>query len=551
MHAHPSLSVLFASAHCSKHLKLLFEYLQNLPHLHLDLLPDVPEEIGAWDVVVTEADSFIDHWEGRLEDYVRCGGGWLHLAGTQTHRMPEPLGVRPNPQGPLCELRVLFDRCDHPLSARLPDAIYVQEYFNPLALEADDVEMILYADWHFGHSAVLVQRPYAQGMAACSTLLDLGHPVVQQIYYRLIRTLGQGPQPSASLGVGLLGYAPSVGRYHGQGIMATPGLALTTACDLSQERLSRARDDFPEIGVCDSADALGEDPDVDLVIIATPPNTHARLATRMMAAGKHVVVEKPLALNQRETAAMGDAAALHGVHLSCHQNRRWDVDYRTIHNLLAEGQIGDLFYLETFVGGFSHPCGYWHSDMGVSGGTAFDWGGHYIDWIIGLCGHRIAEVIGTRHKRVWHDVTNADQERIQIRFENGVEAEFMHSDIAAVRKPKWYVLGTRGAIVGQWQDVTEYEIDPVHYFHRHDIPATEMPPDLTIIRSDGLGNRTLVRPALAERLPFGFHANLADHLLTGEPLAAPLEDSMKVVTVLEAAARSMDNGGRVEVLNGG
>jgi predicted dehydrogenase len=148
-------------------------------------------------------------------------------------------------------------------------------------------------------------------------------------------------------------------------------------------------------------------------------------------------------------------------------------------------------------------------------------------------------------------VTNADQERIQIRFENGVEAEFMHSDIAAVRKPKWYVLGTRGAIVGQWQDVTEYEIDPVHYFHRHDIPATEMPPDLTIIRSDGLGNRTLVRPALAERLPFGFHANLADHLLTGEPLAAPLEDSMKVVTVLEAAARSMDNGGRVEVLNGG
>ena len=126
----------------------------------------------------------------------------------------------------------------------------------------------------------------------------------------------------------------------------------------------------------------------------------------------------------------------------------------------------------------------------------------------------------------------------------------MHSDIAAVRKPKWYLLGTHGAIVGHWQNVTEYEIDPVHYFYRHDIPATEMPPTLTIMRSDGVGKDTQLRPALADRLPFGFHANIADHLLTGEPLIAPLEDSMKVVAVLEAAARSMENRGRAEVLDG-
>ncbi len=550
MITHASLSVLIAGGHGNPRFRKLYTYLNHLPHIHLDLLPDIPDEIGRWDVVITDTQDYKSQWEGLLEAYLRDGGGWLHFAGPQAGKVPDQFGVQTSPEGPDCELRVLFDQPGHPLSSRLPDAIYVKEYFNPLDLLADDVQMLLYADWHFDHRAVLVQRPYAQGMAACSTLQDLEHPVLQQIFYRLIRTLGQGPLPTNALGVGLLGYAPSVGRYHGQGIMQTPGLALKAVCDLSRERLGAAGQAFPEIGVHESAEALGSDPDVDLVIVATPPNTHARLAIEMMAAGKHVVVEKPLALSKREAHAMAEAADLHGVHLSCHQNRRWDMDYRTIQKALAEDQIGELFYLETFVGGFSHPCGYWHSDIAVSGGTTFDWGGHYIDWIIGLCGHRITEVIGTRHKRVWHDVTNADQERIQIRFDNGLEAEFMHSDIAAARKPKWYLLGTRGAIVGHWQDITEYEIDPVHYFRRHDIPATEMPPDLTIIRRDSAGSRTRLRPALAPRLPFGFHANIADHLLTGESLVAPLEDSMKVVAVLEAAARSMRRGGRVEVLDG-
>ena len=128
--------------------------------------------------------------------------------------------------------------------------------------------------------------------------------------------------------------------------------------------------------------------------------------------------------------------------------------------------------------GFEHPCGYWHSHDTISGGTTYDWGGHYLDWVVSLIPDRVTSVIGTRQDRVWHDVTNADQERIQIRFAGGQEADFIHSDIAAVRKPKWYLLGTEGAIIGHWRDVTAYETDPVLYYHRHDIPATEMPAGL-------------------------------------------------------------------------
>ena len=322
-------------------------------------------------------------------------------------------------------------------------------------------------------------------------------------------------------------------------------------CDSNPERLTEARHDFADAKTYESAHQLVEDPEVDLVIIATPPNSHAELCLQMMAGGKHVVCEKPLALNRRETDAIEDMADRHGLHLSCHQNRRWDPDFRAIRKVLSEGLIGDLFYLESFVGGYHHPCGYWHSDARVSGGTSYDWGAHYLDWIVALMPHRINGVIGTRHKRVWHDVTNADQERIQIRFDGGREAEFMHSDIAAARKPKWYLLGSEGAIVGHWQDVTAYEIDPVLYFHRHDIPATEMMPELTVHRRQNDGDIIRIKPSAPAREHYPFHTNLADHLLWGEPIAAPLEDSVKVVNILEAAARSMANGGTLEKLNDG
>jgi hypothetical protein len=126
----------------------------------------------------------------------------------------------------------------------------------------------------------------------------------------------------------------------------------------------------------------------------------------------------------------------------------------------------------------------------------------------------------------------------------------MHSDIAAVRKPKWYLLGTEGAIIGHWQDTTTYQIDPVLYFHPHDIPPTEMPPALTLNRRNRSGQMDVLNLATPRREDYLFHRNLADHLLTGEPIEASLSQSVTVVAILEAASRSAEKGGALEVLDG-
>lgn len=551
MMIHPPMSVHVVAEGQNRSLRPFFSYLQSINHTRLTVTPQLPDDLSHCDVIVTADTAAFAEDCDHLRQFVNTGGGWLGLVCPSEKPLPQLFGAKPSPIGPCTELRVLFQDMDHPIAIRLPDAIYVKGRYQSLDKTAEDSEIVLYADWRYQHRPVLVNRSVGDGRVACTTLEAYNNPAVQQILYRVLRHLAGKPFPNhQTLGVGILGYAPSVGQAHGLGVEATSGLVLRAVCDVNPERLKQAREDFPEVKTHASPDVLGDDPEVDLVIIATPPNNHAELSLKIMAAGKHVACEKPLALNQKETAAMVEMSEKQGVHLGCHQNRRWDVDYLAIKQALADGLIGNLFYMETFVGGFHHPCGYWHSHDAISGGTAYDWGGHYLDWIVGLIPEPVKAVLSTRQNRVWPDTTNADQERIHVRFVGGQEAEFMHSDIAALRKPKWYLLGTEGGIVGHWRDVTAYEIDPVLYFHEHDIPATEMPPDLTLYHRHHSGQVVAQKLAVPRRQHHLFHRNLADHLLTGDPLVAPLNDSVRVVAILEAAARSAARGGTVEVLDG-
>ena len=240
---------------------------------------------------------------------------------------------------------------------------------------------------------------------------------------------------------------------------------------------------------------------------------------------------------------MIDLATARGLMLSVHQNRRWDRDFLALQRAVQGGLIGEVFSLESFIGGFEHPCGLWHSHAPISGGTAYDWGSHYLDWIQLLMPGPIAAVTALEQKRVWHDVTNADQVRIQLRFEDGREAEFMQSDIAAFRKPKWYLLGTRGALIGSWRQVALQSQHVLGDLVEHHLEVSEAPADLTAQVYDGPGGLVRQHLPLAPAMPNAFHRNLADHLLHDEPLAVTADQARRTVALLEAAQRSAERGG--------
>jgi predicted dehydrogenase len=256
-----------------------------------------------------------------------------------------------------------------------------------------------------------------------------------------------------------------------------------------------------------------------------------------------VACEKPLCLTVVEADQLIAEAAAAGRALTVHQNRRWDPDFVAIRRAVDAGLLGALFNVETFVGGFAHPCRTWHSDASVSGGAAYDWGSHHIDWVLQLLGAAPRAVQAVGHKRVWHDVTNLDQVRVRMQWADGREAEFFQSDIAAVRRPKFYVQGTSGTLVGTYRTITLERIEPGRGYVATQAHHAEAPAELLLARYEGGAAISETRLPPAPEQPFAFHQNLADHLHLGEPLAVTAASVRQVVAVLEAAQRSSDQGG--------
>jgi len=460
----------------------------------------------------------------RIRDYVRRGGGIVLLGGTlaawsSSESIRDLAGWVPSGPGPLTELIVRSDP-DHPATQRLDaewkvrDELYLSEG-PPL-----DGTVLLRTSWRYTEQVVAYERRFGDGHVVYLGLHDDGSPTFEKLVGRLL-ILAAGRQAAPPVGVGLIGYG-AIGREHASSITATSGLRLAGVCDLSAQRRDAAARDW-SVRVHAHQDEMLRDPDVGLVVVGTPPSAHADPVLAALNAGKHVVCEKPFGLHVDEVDRMIDAAASRGLVLTVFQSRRCDPDYIAMREVALSGTIGEPFYLESFIGGHDHPCDLWHSHEPISGGTIYDWGSHYFDWILQLFGDTVQTVSARAHKRVWHDVTNADQVRVDLTFAGGAQAMFLQSDIAAARKPKWYLLGTQGAVVGDWID------EPV---------PSDFPARVTVFRGTGEERLTLPR-----RDEHGFYRNLADHLAWGEPLAVKAEDARRTVAVMEAATQSIALGG--------
>jgi predicted dehydrogenase len=325
--------------------------------------------------------------------------------------------------------------------------------------------------------------------------------------------------------VGLLAYG-AIGHEHNLAVQATQGLTLAAVSDTNPERIAAALELAPDAMAFDDSTAMLDSGLIDLVIVSTPPNSHYAWAKAALERGIHVILEKPMALTTDECDQLMQLAAASGLLLVVYQNRRYDADFVTMASLIQSGVIGEVFEFDSFVGGFREPCDFWHSDAAVSGGAIFDWGSHFLDQILAVMPGTIDHVTGLNHKRRWLHATNADHAQVTVTFTDGRQATFVNSDLAAARKSKFYVLGTHGAIVGDWDPAAEPAVA--------DLPAI-----LTLHREDG--SREVI--SLVDMDPYSFHGSVAAHLLEGTSMPITAEQSRDVVALMQAAeASALANG---------
>ena len=149
---------------------------------------------------------------------------------------------------------------------------------------------------------------------------------------------------SEGIRIGLVGVG-YWGSKHLRVLRATTGLATVVGVD---QRFT-GNDDIPEqldfdvVGYSDIERAL---PNVDAVVIATPPSTHARLSLQAIEAGKHVLVEKPLATTSAEAQVVVDAAESVGLVLMAGHTLEHNAAVHKLRDLVQGGELGDLYYLD-------------------------------------------------------------------------------------------------------------------------------------------------------------------------------------------------------------
>jgi scyllo-inositol 2-dehydrogenase (NADP+) len=339
--------------------------------------------------------------------------------------------------------------------------------------------------------------------------------------------------------VGLVGYGFAGRGFHAYLISRVPELSLVAVAARSPERRALAELDR-EVATFSTVGDLLANGGVDLVVLATPHDTHASLAIEAMNAGKHVVTDKVMCLSTREADAMIEASRRNGVLLSVFHNRRWDWDYLTVKKVLGDGLIGSPYLFEVAIMRNRPPRG-WRATVEAGGGLLFDWGAHLIDQALQLVPDQVESVSCDLQYRGW-GAEIGSYGRVQMRFRGGILYDVEISNLAWVDKPRWLVLGERGALVKHGLDPQEMAM------LRGDIgAATEDPANRALVRTElnGLSTEMTVESVRSDWTEY--YRNVAAAIRGEAELAVKPEQARRAVAVFDAAMESARTGQTVRL----
>ena len=339
--------------------------------------------------------------------------------------------------------------------------------------------------------------------------------------------------------VGLIGYGLAGAVYHAPLITSEPRLRLKSVATTRREQIAK---DLPGVAVV-SLDGLFDEPDIDLVVIASPNASHFPLAKRALEAGKHLVVDKPLTITLAETDELIALAARKEKLITVFQNRRWDGDFITVQKLVREQVLGKL---GQFVSQFERfrpvVSTNWREEAGPGSGLYYDLGPHLIDQALTLFGMPDA-LIGDI-TRIRPGAATEDYFHVVLQYD-GLRAILHGSNLIYCPGPRFALYGDRGSFYKFELDVQEKHLKEGM---RPGMPNWGVAP----IESAGmlyLADRTERAVPLERGQYQEFYSGIAATLLTGSKPPVTTEQARNVMYILEEGLRSAREGCRISISN--
>jgi predicted dehydrogenase len=336
--------------------------------------------------------------------------------------------------------------------------------------------------------------------------------------------------------IGLVGYGGAGRGIHAR-LAREAGLVVTAVVARNPERRAAAQEDWPGVRLHDDlAGLLANRDECDVVVIASPSGLHAEHAAQVAAAGVPFVLDKPIALDGDQAAAVVEAANAAGTPFTVFHNRRWDPEQLTLKTVLASGALGRVHTFERRWERWRPvPQQRWKENDPVGGGLLLDLGPHLVDSATRLFGP-VSSVYAELRA---HTTPTEDDVFLTLRHESApdgheVVSRLWAASVVGAPGPRTRVLGDAGAYV-----VTTFENDasPFEIFDEAAPAGTE-----------GWITRGRERSPVP-RAPGG-HADFYRAVaawLDGGPVPVDPADAVRTARVLDAARESSRTGRRVDV----
>jgi len=279
---------------------------------------------------------------------------------------------------------------------------------------------------------------------------------------------------------------------------------------------------------------------IDAVLISVPTSMHFELAIDCLRSGKHVMIEKPMALDLAQAKAIAEEATAQNKIVSVFHNRRWDVDFLTVQQAIAAGTFGRVFNVESRLGQWSSCVGpavkeyrpNWRNEGTFGGGGLYDWGSHFLDqlWRLMLPA-KPTTVFAQLRGNVWSADCD-DFARVLINFDNGAVGLCEINTTTTRPLPRWHIDGVEGSAFSPYS----LEFDTTFWA------------SLRFTGKDQEAHVTLpmAEPGLTETQIWDrFAAAVYGH---GEP-AVSVKSVLPTMALLDAARESSLSGKAIDVAN--
>jgi predicted dehydrogenase len=336
--------------------------------------------------------------------------------------------------------------------------------------------------------------------------------------------------------VGLAGLGRSGWGMHAHALAQLPALYKVVAVtDPQAARRQEAQERFG----CTVMETLGEltaDPQPELIVIATPSQLHCQHTSQALQAGKHVIVEKPMAVNLSEVDEMIRMAEANGRLLTINQNYRYHPDYLKVREVINSGKLGQILQVRLSVHQFSRRWD-WQTLREYNGGILTNHGAHMIDWAMQMIDDDEPELFCHKQSTPLYAGDADSHTKLILRARSGllIDIELTHAN--AYAQDRWLVMGTQGSLAGsasqlRWQYfepeaapllVLDRAPTPDRSYNREELPWIKESCDLSAIQTDGL---------------VALYRELYGTIRHGEPLAITPASVRRQMAILERCQQS-------------